>query len=58
MPPEIVDVCAQIHAACVAETGVSEDKTQAAGSGNFIDDPALKCFFKCTWEKLGVVSWL
>lgn len=56
MPPELKDAAAQIHAACVAETGVGDDKIQAASSGNFIDDPALKCFFKCTWEKLGTVS--
>lgn len=57
IPPEMKDAAAALHAACVTETGVSEDAIQAAGSGTFANDQALKCYMKCTWEKMGVVSF-
>lgn len=29
----------------------------AAGTGNFADDPALKCYMKCIGVELATVSW-
>ncbi|CAG9834999.1 unnamed protein product [Diabrotica balteata] len=45
-----------IHTMCVSEIGVSEDVIDKARSGDFVQDAKLKCFMKCYFDKIGVVS--
>ncbi|XP_072387221.1 general odorant-binding protein 69a-like isoform X2 [Diabrotica undecimpunctata] len=45
-----------IHTMCVSEIGVSEDVIDKAKSGDFVQDPKLKCYMKCYFDKIGVIG--
>ncbi|CAG9835000.1 unnamed protein product [Diabrotica balteata] len=45
-----------IHTMCVSEIGVSEDVIDKARSGDFVQDAKLKCYMKCYFDKIGVMS--
>nr|WBW64300.1 OBP4 [Frankliniella intonsa] len=46
----------QLRTACMAETGVDEATIDACKSGQFADDPKLKCYLKCTYQQMTVMD--
>ncbi|XP_072387614.1 general odorant-binding protein 69a-like [Diabrotica undecimpunctata] len=45
-----------LHAECVSQTGVGEDVIEKAKSGDFVEDPKLKCYMKCVFDEIGVIT--
>ncbi|BET00593.1 Odorant Hypothetical protein protein [Nesidiocoris tenuis] len=56
LPPEMQEMAQQLHDGCVAETGVDNGLIGPCAKGNFADDPKLRCYFKCVFGNLGVIS--
>nr|WBU77195.1 odorant-binding protein [Odontothrips loti] len=46
----------QLREACVGETGVAEAAIDGCLSGNFADDPKLKCYMKCVYQQMTVMD--
>ncbi|KAJ1528312.1 hypothetical protein ONE63_006734 [Megalurothrips usitatus] len=46
----------QLREACMGETGVDAAALDGCLSGNFPDDPKLKCYMKCVYQQMTVMD--
>nr|ANE37555.1 odorant binding protein 11 [Rhynchophorus ferrugineus] len=53
---EMKELAAQLHNACVAETGATEDAITNARAGTFADDDNFKCYFKCLFDQMAIMD--
>nr|AXU25084.1 odorant-binding protein 19 [Cyrtorhinus lividipennis] len=56
IPEEMREMAQGLHDSCVEETGVDNSLIAPCGKGQFADDPKLKCYFKCVFGNIGVIS--
>ncbi|XP_046422721.1 general odorant-binding protein 56d-like isoform X1 [Neodiprion pinetum] len=52
MSDEMQEMAQMLHNTCVAETGVAEDLIIKCRSGDFTDDPKLKCYMLCLLNQI------
>ncbi|XP_053670535.1 general odorant-binding protein 69a [Anopheles nili] len=45
-----------LHEICVAESGASEDLLRQCLDGTVHDDPAVKCYIHCLFDKIDVID--
>ncbi|XP_034238292.1 general odorant-binding protein 83a-like [Thrips palmi] len=46
----------QLRGSCMEETGVAEATIEACKTGNFADDPKLRCYLKCVYQQMTVMD--
>ncbi|XP_014257013.1 general odorant-binding protein 83a-like [Cimex lectularius] len=56
LPPDMQEMAKALHDNCVDETGVDPGLIKPCETGNFADDPKLKCYFKCIFAQVGAIS--
>nr|ANA10230.1 odorant-binding protein 4 [Adelphocoris suturalis] len=56
LPEEMKEMAQGLHDSCVEETGVDNGLIAPCAKGNFADDAKLRCYFKCVFGNLGVIS--
>ncbi|XP_046743565.1 general odorant-binding protein 56d-like isoform X2 [Diprion similis] len=52
MTEEMQEMAQMLHDTCVAESGVAEDLIVKCRSGDFADDPKLKCYMLCLLNQI------
>lgn len=55
-PPQFIAVIDPIKHSCRDKTGVSEEAIKEFSDGEIHDDPKLKCYMQCIFEKIDAVD--